>query len=521
MEIWVFIFLPLSFFLALKLLFPNFLNIINLTQKRDKKKNKKKKELPPGPYPLPIIGNLLLLTKPLLDSGPLDLEPLLLQLRAKYGPIFTFYAGPRLNIFITNHSMAHEALIQKGIIFADRPPFTEVGDLIRSRRPNIIFARYGPQWRVLRRNLTAEVLHPLRIPSFAHGREWALKLLIKDLISESNSHGGMVRVIEPFRFAMFSLLSLMCFGQKLDERIVRDIESIERRLLLTIYKLNIFTFFPRIGKIVFYKFWNEFSAMCREQEEIFIPLIRARAKASDKNGYVDSLYNLILPEKEGGRKLKEVEMVSLCAEFLDGGTDTTSTTFQWVMANLVKNQDIQAKLWEEIKGIVGEEDRIIREEDLQSMPYLKAVIMEGLRRHPPSHFVIPHGVSEDTTINGYVIPKESTLNFTVGDMGLDGEVWKDPLEFKPERFLGEEGEVVDITGKREIKMMPFGVGRRICPAMDLAILHLEFFVGNLVREFEWRAKDGEEVDMSEKSEFTVVMKNPLEAAIIPRIRRVK
>ena len=102
-------------------------------------------------------------------------------------------------------------------------------------------------------------------------------------------------------------------------------------------------------------------------------------------------------------------------------------------------------------------------------------------------------------------------------MGRDPKVWEDPLAFKPERFLNGGGEAFDITGSKEIKMMPFGAGRRICPASGLAILHLEYFVANLVWNFDWKAVEGGEVDLSEQQEFTVVMKNPLKAQISPRL----
>jgi len=125
---------------------------------------------------------------------------------------------------------------------------------------------------------------------------------------------------------------------------------------------------------------------------------------------------------------------------------------------------------------------------LHKLPYLKCVVLEGLRLHPPGHFVLPHKVNEDVVMNGYLVPKNWTVNFMVAEMGRDPRVWEDPMEFKPERFLNDK--TFDIIGSKEIKMMPFGVGRRICPGYKLALLHLEYFVANLVLEFQLEASRG-------------------------------
>lgn len=263
--------------------------------------------------------------------------------------------------------------------------------------------------------------------------------------------------------------------------------------------------------------------MRREQHDVLLPLIRARRKIVEERtsrdnkeyvqSYVDTLLDLELPDEK--RKLKEEEIVSLCSEFLNGGTDTTATALQWIMANLVKNPEIQERLYEEIRSVAGEEGKEIEEEETRKMPYLKAVVLEGLRRHPPGHFVLPHSVTEDTVLGGYKVPKRGTVNFMVAEIGRDPAVWDEPMAFKPERFMGEE-EPVDITGSRGIKMMPFGAGRRICPGIGLAMLHLEYYVANMVKEFEWKEVKGYEVDLTEKLEFTVVMKHPLKARAVPR-----
>jgi cytochrome P450 len=152
------------------------------------------------------------------------------------------------------------------------------------------------------------------------------------------------------------------------------------------------------------------------------------------------------------------------------------------------------------------------------MPYLKAVVLEGLRLHPPGHFVLPHGVRCEAEIGCYTVPKGAEVNFLVAEMGRDESVWTSAREFRPERFVdGGEGRDVDITGTKEIKMMPFGAGRRMCPGYALGMHHAEYFVARLVRDLEWLpVADGEVVDMTEQMEFTTVMKHPLRARIVPR-----
>ncbi|KAF9626774.1 hypothetical protein IFM89_039490 [Coptis chinensis] len=475
-------------------------------------------KLPPGPTNIPIITSLKWFRK-----GFSDLEPLLRDLHSKYGPIISLNIGKRKAIFIANHYLAHKALITHGAAFADRPPAPIASRFLSSNQHNINSAGYGPLWRLLRRNLTSEILHPSRVKSYGHARKWVFDILKTNLKDEADS-GRSVFVMQHFQYAMFCLLVLMCFGEKLDDNKIREIEKCQRDLLLNFTGFNILNFFPRLGKILFRKKWNLVHKLRSNQERVLLPLIQARREKKNEDdstssfgvAYVDTLLDLSIPEEEGGKtKLNDEEIVVLCSEFLNAGTDTTSTALQWIMANLVKNQNVQVKLFEEIKGVatsVGE----IKEEDLQNLPYLKSVVLEGLRRHPPGHFVLPHAVTDDVQLDGYVIPKDATINFMVGEMGRDPKVWEDPMEFKPERFLNSNGEVFDITGSKEIRMMPFGAGRRICPGIGLAMLHLEYFVANLVREFEWTAETGDDVDLSETQQFTIVMKNPLRAHISPR-----
>ena len=440
----------------------------------------------------------------------------------------TLHMGSRPAIFIADRSLAYIALIQKGAVFANRPPAPATSRGLGNQN-NINSSFYGPTWRLLRRNLTSEILHPSRVKTFGHARKWVLNILMNQFKLLSKS-GDPVRVVDHFQYAMFCLLVLMCFGDKLEEKQIQEIEQVQRRMVVNISRFNILNFWPSLSKIVLRKRWAEFLQLRKDQEDVILPLIRARKKLKEQRlrklnmeenkdeyvlSYVDTLLDLQLPEEK--RKLNDLEIVSLCNEFLNGGTDTTTTALQWIMANLVKYPQIQEKLLLEIKDVVGEGEEAVKEDDLQKMPYLKAIILEGLRRHPPARMVLPHAVTEDTVVGGFLVPKNGTVNFMVADIGWDSKAWEDPMAFKPERFLNSEREAFDITGSREIKMMPFGAGRRICPGYGLAMLHLEYFVANLVLNFEWKAVDGDDIDLSEKQELTIVMKNPLRAHLSPRV----
>ncbi|XP_045817634.1 cytochrome P450 89A2-like [Trifolium pratense] len=478
--------------------------------------------LPPGPPHIPILTTLSWLRK----SFSSQLEPFLKTLHTKYGPIITLRIGSRPAIFIADHSIAHHALIQNSSVFSDRPKALPTGKINTSNQHNISSASYGPTWRTLRRNLASEMLHPSKIKSFSEIRNWVLETLINRLKSASGSESSdSVTVISHFHYAIFCLLVFMLFGERVKDEILSDILRVQRNHLLGISRFNILNFWPRVTRILLRKRWEELFKLRKDQEDVLLPLIRARKQVKESGlnnvksvvSYVDTLLELELPEEK--RKLSEDEMVTLCSEFLTGGTDTTSTALQWIMANLVKHPDVQRKIVDEIRDVMGGDDsgekKEVKEEDLHKFPYLKCVILEGLRRHPPGHFVLPHAVTEDVVLDGYLVPKNGTVNFMVAEMGWDPRVWEDPMEFKPERFLKEE--TFDITGSKEIKMMPFGAGRRICPGYNLALLHLEYFVANLVWNFDWKLPEGGHVDLSEKQEFTTVMKNPLQVHISPRI----
>ncbi|XP_015963056.1 cytochrome P450 89A2-like [Arachis duranensis] len=477
------------------------------------------KRLPPSPPTIPFFGNIFWLLKSSRNFA--DLEPVLRSLRSKYGDLVTIYIGSKPSIFITSHEAAHRALVKSGNVFASRPMALETIQIFFPNQYSVTTSPYGPIWRMLRQNFM-QVVQPSRLKSYSICRKCALSEFKKHVLNDIKVGNKMVPIQDYINYTIDVLLSYMCFGERFDEETIKNIQRVQYNVIHNFIRFNVLNFVPMLNKIVFRGLWNEVMEIRHNRTCMLLPIIKARhekIKANKVGGeslqfeaYVDTLFDMKIPEC--GNMLTDEELVSLCSEFILGGTDTTATTWLWAMANIIKCQDIQEKLFDEIKKVVKSEEDI-EEEHLKRMPYLEAVVLETLRRHPPGHFILPRAVIEDTIMDGYVIPKDAIVNFLVAEIGWDPNVWEDPMEFKPERFLryGKGEDKFDIKGFREIKMMPFGAGRRICPAIDMAILHLKYFVANLVRDFKWTLEDGCEVDMSEKQTFTVVMKNPLRPCV--------
>nr|XP_034569927.1 cytochrome P450 89A2-like [Setaria viridis] len=133
----------------------------------------------------------------------------------------------------------------------------------------------------------------------------------------------------------------------------------------------------------------------------------------------------------------------------------------------------------------------VSHERLQDLPYLHAVILESLQLHPPVPFILRDVFeAKGATVGGTAPPPDGSpvrFTFMAEDIGRDPKAWTKPEEVRPERFLaGGKGEdvICPLSGSKEIKMMPFGAGRRHCPGAGLAMIHIGCFVVALVREFE-------------------------------------
>ncbi|GJN03043.1 hypothetical protein PR202_ga20446 [Eleusine coracana subsp. coracana] len=443
--------------------------------------------------------------------------------------------GERTIIVIGSAEVAHEALIEKGREFASRPRENTTRNIFSSNKFTVNSAVYGAEWRALRRNMVSGMLSTSRLREFSRARMRAMDRFVARMRAEAASASGdggpSVWVLRNARFAVFCILLDMTFGLlDLDEAHIVRVDAVMKRVLLaTAVRMDDYLPFLRP---LFWRQQRQALAVRREQVDTLLPLINRRRailrdikqRHSDYDiddvvapfSYLDSLLDDLRVEGRGDVAANDGLLVTLCAELINAGTDTTATAIEWAVARIVDSPSVQARLHAEVMDHVGDA-RPVDDKDTDAMPYLQAFVKELLRKHPPTYFSLTHAaVQPGSKLAGYDIPTDANLDIFLPTISEDPKLWDRPTEFDPDRFLAG-GETADITGSAGIRMIPFGAGRRICPGLAMGITHIALMVARMVQAFQWSAHPSQpKLDFKDRVEFTVVMDRPLLAAVKPR-----
>ncbi|XP_062168410.1 cytochrome P450 71A1-like [Alnus glutinosa] len=459
-----------------------------------------KPNLPPSPPKLPIIGNLHQL-------GALPHRSLQ-ALSKKYGALMFLHLGNAPTLVVSSADMAKEIMKTHDVIFSNRPKTTATNILFYGCQ-DVAFSPYCEYWRQTRKICVLELLSLKSVQSFQYVREEEVEALI-DKIRHSCLKGVSINLSEMLIATSNNITSRCILGQKFEEENGESrFGQLSRRVLVLFVAFCFGDFFPSLGWIdVLTGLIPSLKATSRELDAFFDQVIEEHEtkKIDDHQPNKLDFVDILLRLQKNSMLDFELTKDNLKAIILDmfvAGTDTTSTVLEWSMAELVKNPSIMKRAQEEVRRVVNKKSKI-NVNDINKMDYLKCILKETLRLHPPLPLSVPRETITSVKIGGYDIPAKTKVFANTWAIQRDPKVWEMPEEFIPERF---EDSPIDYKGQ-DFEFIPFGGGRRGCPGITFGVASVENVVANLLCWFDWKLQ-GEDLDMTETNALTAWKKIPL------------
>ncbi|KVH98589.1 cytochrome P450 78A7 [Cynara cardunculus var. scolymus] len=466
----------------------------------------------PSPTGLPIFGSLL----SLVHGLPHRTLASMARTSQAATQLMAISIGNTATVVASDPQTAREILTSQH--FANRPIKQSAKLLLLNRA--IGFAPDGPYWRQLRKIASSHLLAPKHI--FAHEPTRRLECTsMLNGIAKEQSLNGFVVLRKHLQTASLNNIMEIVFGKSYNKAGDVD-ESMELQEMVTegFELLGAFNWSDHLPWLKYFYDPLCINHRCKAlvpRVKIFVQKIinehklRGSVDLHEGSDFVDVLLSL-----DGEEKLSEDDMVAILWEMVFRGTDTIALLTEWVMAELVLNKGIQSKLRIELDNVMG--DKSVNDAEMAKLPYLQAVIKEALRLHPPGPLLswARLSTSDVHLTNGMVIPSNTTAMVNMWAITHNSDVWDNPFAFEPERFLlSAGGSKVDIRG-RDLRLAPFGAGRRVCPGMNLGMVTVSRWVAMLVNRFDWVQDMARPVDLTEVLKLSCEMKEPLYAKVVSR-----
>nr|ABW69693.1 flavonoid 3'-hydrogenase [Ipomoea purpurea] len=481
--------------------------------------------LPPGPKPWPVLGNL-----PHLGEKP---HQSIAAMAERHGPLMHLRMGFVDVVVAASAAVAAQFLKVHDANFSNRPP-NSGAEHIAYNYQDLVFAPYGPRWRMLRKITSVHLFSAKALDDFCHVRQEEVATLTRSLASAGKTP---VKLGQLLNVCTTNALARVMLGRKVfndgsskSDPKAEEFKSMVEEMMVLAGSFNIGDFIPILG-------WFDLQGIVGKMKKLharfdaFLNSILEEHKFVNNQHTtlskdVDFLSTLIRLKDNGADtdseegKLTDTEIKALLLNLFTAGTDTSSSTVEWAFAELLRNPKILNQAQQELDSVVGQ-NRLVTESDLTHLPFLQAIVKETFRLHPSTPLSLPRMGAQGCEINGYFIPKGATLLVNVWAIARDPNVWTNPLEFNPHRFLpGGEKPNVDIKGN-DFEVIPFGAGRRICSGMSLGIRMVHLLVATLVHAFDWDLVNGQSVEtlnMEEAYGLTLQRAVPLMLHPKPRLQ---
>ncbi|KAK9082888.1 hypothetical protein Scep_029359 [Stephania cephalantha] len=466
-------------------------------------KQRSPKNLPPGPPAWPLIGTLL----PKLKKQP-HLE--LTKLATTYGPLMLLKFGVEPVVVASTHDAAMQVLKTHDRILSGRfaPHSVRIKGYFEH---SMVWADCTDYWKMVRKIWRTELFSTKMLDAQAGIRERKVGELMRFL---RRKEGEVVRFADIVFGCILNILGSVVFNNDVydyddeSDGNEKGMKGMIRQLMVLAAIPNLADLYPVLGSSDFQGLRKASAECVSKMNESWAKIVRERRASGDhsRNDFLDVLIQ---------QNFSDPQIDALLLEIFGPGSDTSTSTIEWAMAELMRSPETLKKVQEEVNTVVGM-NREVRESDLASLPYLHACMKETLRLHPPVTFLLPHRATETCQVMNYTVPKGCQLMVNTYAIGRDPKTWDEPLRFKPERFVNSE---VDYQGN-DFHYIPFGAGRRICPGLSLATRVIRLILASLVKDFEWSLPNGMhpgELDMQDKFGLALLKDVPL--LVVPKLNQ--
>ncbi|CAA7021889.1 unnamed protein product [Microthlaspi erraticum] len=467
--------------------------------------------LPPSPPSLPIIRHLHLILSALTHKS-------LQKLSTRYGPLLHIRIFSVPIILVSSASVAYEIFKSHDVNISSRGA-AAIDESLLFGSYGIVNAPYGDYWKFMKKLIVTKLLRQQALDDSRGVRAEELHRFYGSILDKARKN-ETVEIAKEAMMLMNNILCRMVMGRCLSE-VNGEAERV-RGLVGESYGLTKKVFLAAIlrrplEKLRIPLFKTDIMDVSNRFNELLERLLVEHKEKLEEEHHSMDMMDVLLEaygNESSEYKITRNQIKSFFVEFFVGGTDTSVQTTQWTMAEIINNPNVLERMREEIDYVVGK-SRLIQETDITNLPYLQAVVKEGLRLHPPAPFVT-RTFQERCEVKGFDIPEKTTLVVNAYAVMRDPYSWEDPNEFKPERFLGSSrsGEEED-EKEQALKYVPFGSGRRGCPGVNLAYIFVGTAIGVMVQCFDWRIK-GDKVNMEETFRgMSLTMVHPLKCIPVP------